>query len=337
MVKKVIWLLALVLLIAGCRPPARDYEQVSPREKVVLKFSHVVSDTSPKGRAARRWAELVAQRSHGRVEIQVFPNSTLYKDGEELEALQKGYVQIIAPATSKLTKMAPVWQLLDLPFFFNNVEEVHRVVDGSLKQDLTRSLTPKGIEVLAFWDNGFKEMTANRPLRSVQDFQGLRLRIMDSPVLVAQFRRMGAEPVVMPFSDVYSVLERRQVAGSENTPSNIYSKKLYQLQKYVTISNHGYLGYAVLVNSRQWKALPGNVRQLLNETLAEVTAWERSEALRENREDLTLIKKDKKTTVYELSPEEIREWKDVLAPLRRDVASSIGEDIFLRTEKEMGR
>ena len=332
--RHVIWLLVLLLSLSGCGPRARDFEQVSSQEKIVLKFSHVVSEASPKGRAARRWAELVARRSSGRVEIQVFPNSTLYKDGEELEALQKGYVQIIAPATSKLTKVAPAWQLLDLPFFFQDIEEVHRVVDGEVGQGLALSLLPRGMQVLAFWDNGFKLMTANRPLQSVRDFQGLRFRIMDSPVLVQQFRRLGAEPVVLAFSDVYSALERHKVDGSENTSSNLYSKKFYQLQKNLTVSNHGYLGYTVLINSRQWQALPVEIRKLLTGTLAEVTAWERQEALKQNQEDLTRIRQEKETVVYDLSPEELEAWKAILHPLRQEMQAEIGKELLQEAERE---
>lgn len=332
--KHFIWLLVLVLSLSGCGPRARDFEQVSPQEKIVLKFSHVVSDDSPKGRAARRWAESVARRSGGRVEIQVFPNSTLYKDGEELEALKKGYVQIIAPATSKLTKAATAWQLLDLPFFFQDITEVHRVVDGKVGQDLALTLLPRGMRVLAFWDNGFKQMTANRSLQSVRDFQGLRFRIMDSPVLVEQFRSLGAEPVTMDFSDVYSALERHQVEGGENTPSNLYSKKLYQLQKHLTVSNHGYLGYALLVNARQWQALPADVRELLTTTLAEVTAWERQEALGQNLEDLARIRREKGTVVHDLSPEELQAWKDKLDLLRQGVQAEIGAELLQQAEQE---
>lgn len=332
-----IGLLVAVLFLSGCESRARDFEQVSSQEKIVLKFSHVVSDASPKGRAARRWSELVNQRSGGKVEIQVFPNSTLFKDGEELEALKKGYVQIIAPATSKLTKEAPAWQLLDLPFFFEDMEQVHRVVDGEVGDTLALSLLPKGVKVLGFWDNGFKQMTANRTLQSVRDFQGLRFRIMDSPVLVEQFQRLGAKPVALPFSDVYTAMERNQVDGGENTASNLYSKKFYHLQKNLTISNHGYLGYAVLVNSRQWQALPADIRGLLAATFAEVTAWERQEALRQNQEDLARIRNEKETAVHDLTPDEMQAWKAVLYPLRQEVQAEVGAELLQQAENEKNK
>lgn len=334
MTRSLVWLSVLFLFITGCGPQARDFEQVSPEEKLVLKFSHVVSDTSPKGRAARRWAELVAQKSEGRVEIQVFANSTLFKDGEELEALRKGYVQIIAPATSKLTKTAPALQILDLPFFFADEEEVHRVVDDSIKKELAGSFKQHGMEYLAYWDNGFKQMTANVPLRKAQDFRGSRFRIMDSPVLFSQFRRLGAEPVATSFSDVYTALESQYVGGSENTASNLYSKKFYQLQNYLTVSNHGYLGYAVLVNSEQWKALPYSVRRLLTETLAEVTEWERQEALKQNRDDLERLRKEKALQVYDLSPEDIDDWRNALSPLYQEVKERVGPGLFQKVVEE---
>lgn len=326
--RRLVLLIIFALLAGGCQAPARDFEQVSSKEKVILKFSHVVGENTPKGRAARRWAQLVQQRSQGRVEIQVFPNSTLYKDGEELAAVQKGYVQIIAPATSKLTELSPVWQLLDLPFYFEDIEVVHRLLDGPLGERLKQSLLSSNLLVLSYWDNGFKVMSANRPLVKTSDFADLNFRIMDSPMLAKQFRRLGANPVPMAFSDVYSALEKGQVEGSENTPSNLYSKKLYQLQKYVTMSNHGYLGYAVIVNKSQWEALDKQTRNLLLATLREVTIWERQEALQQNISDLEKIRQDKGTHIIELKQEEREQWRRRLTPLRDELAQEIGTEWF---------
>ncbi|MFZ5626526.1 MAG: DctP family TRAP transporter solute-binding subunit [Bacillota bacterium] len=326
--KLLLVILVLAFLAGGCQTPARDFEQVSNQEKVILKFSHVVGDNTPKGRAARRWAQLVQERSRGRVEIQVFPNSTLYKDGEELAAVQKGYVQIIAPATSKLTEFSPVWQLLDLPFYYEDIDAVHRLLDGPVGEKLKQSLFARNLLVLAYWDNGFKVMAANRPLVKVSDFRDLNFRIMNSPMLAKQFRRLGANPVAMAFSDVYSALEKGQVEGSENPPSNLYSKKFYQLQKYITLSNHGYVGYAVVVNKSQWEALDQKIRQLLLDTLQEVTIWERQEAFKQNLEDLERIRRAQGTKIIELTPEQKKEWQRILAPLQEELAQEIGEDWF---------
>jgi len=314
-------------LLQGCAPKAVDFEQMSPKEKVVLTFSHVVSDASPKGRAARLWADLVYQRSGGRIEMKIYPNGTLYKDGEELEALKKGYVQIIAPATSKLTGLDSRWGVFDLPFFFNDLEQVHQLADGPVGELLRKSMREKGIEVLAYWDNGFKILTADRPLENLKDFQGLKIRIMDSPILKMQFLKLGAIPVPLSFNEVFEALENKKVNGSENTPSNLYSKKFYQLQSYVTVSNHGYLGYAVLMNRDYFNSLDQETRKILLETLKEVTAWQRKIALEQNAEDLARIRNDQNIKIHDLTPEEKEAWQAVLKPLAYEIIPLFPKDL----------
>ncbi|WP_166510680.1 TRAP transporter substrate-binding protein [Desulfallas thermosapovorans] len=325
----------IVLLTGGCAKRVTDGEQVSPDQKIVIKFSHVVAENTPKGLAAERFASLVQQRTRGRVEVQVFPNSTLYADGEEMQALQSGAVQIIAPATSKLGDLYPGWQALDLPYAFKNLDEVHRAMDGPVGQKLAKSLDSKGFMVLAYWDNGFKQLTNNvRPITSPGDLKGLSFRVMiNSPVLREQFNLFGATPVPMPFNDVYQGIERNLVHGQENTISNLYTKGFYRVQSYMTISDHGYMGYAVMVNKAYWYSLPEDIRRVMEETMAEVTRWERAKAAEMNETYLKQLKDSDNLTITELTPEQKEAWEAAFKPLYASFAGDIGLELINELQK----
>jgi C4-dicarboxylate-binding protein DctP len=325
-------LCTLVLLLSslsgGCTPRALDMEQVSPKERIVLKFSHVVAETTPKGMAAKRFALLVHQRTQGRIEVQVYPDSRLYKEGEELKALQEGSIQMIAPATANLTAMFPQWQVFDLPFLFTDYAQVHRAMDSEAARKLFSTLQTRNMLGLTMWDNGFKQMVAKKSLVNVVDFQGLRFRIMPSRVLEAQFNQLGAQTTVLPFGEVYAALEAQTIDGAENTFSNIYSKKFYQVQPYLTISNHGYLGYIVLANAPFWHNLPPDLREILEQTLQEVTVWEREIASRQNYQDFESILQAATTKIHILTPEEKNAWEKALMPVYQKFQATVGEDLI---------
>lgn len=330
----VVTVVLLAFLSAGCAQRVADGEQFSPEEKIVIRFSHVVPQNTPKGLAAKRFARLVNQRTGGKVEVQVFPNSTLFKDGEEFEALQSGAVQLIAPVTCKLGEMFPRWQLFDLPYAFHSREEVHRAVEGEIWQELCKDLERKNIKALAFWDNGFKQLT-NRQRRIVypDDCRGLRFRVMiNSGVLKDQFRALGAAPVPMVFSEVYRGLETGFVDGQENTMSNIYSKKFYRVQPFMTVSNHGYLGYVVLTNAEFWHNLPPDVRKILADTMAEVTAWEREKAQELNNKNYEQLIALGQMEIHVLTAREKEEWVERLKPVYVNYASAIGTDLLQALE-----
>lgn len=322
-------LACILLLVTGCQERAQDLEQVSKEERIVIKFSHVVAESTPKGLAARRFANLVKQRTSGRVEVQVYPNSVLFKDGEEMQALYQGQVQMIAPATAKVAERFVQWQLFDLPFFFSDVEEVHRVMDGIGGRQLARLLDPYPIKAVAMWDNGFKQIITSVPVRSLEDFRGLKFRVMPgSRVLEGQFRHLLVETVALPFNEVYNALEGGKVQGSENTASNIYSKKFFEMQPYLTISNHGFLGYVVLVNREFWDSLPADIRQVLEDTLMEVTEWQREIAARQNEADLKGIVSSGKVEVWEMTPEERERWQKAMGPVYRDFENLGGKHLL---------
>lgn len=315
----------LVFFMGGCTDRARDMEQVSKNERIIIRFSHVVAESTPKGKAAKRFAQLVHERTNGRVEVQVYPNSTLYKDGEEFKALLENNVQIIAPATAKLTKMFPQWQVFDLPFIFDSYDEVHRAMDGQVGKRLFALLEQRNVLGLAMWDNGFKQMSATRPLKSVADFKGLTFRIMPSLVLARQFELLGAETKELPFNEVYGALQEGEVDGAENPLSNFYTKKFHQVQSHLTISNHGYLGYAVLTNKTFWNSLPEDVKRVLEETMKEVTRWERQEAQRLNDQVLEELKKSREINIHYLTDKEKQQWQEALHPIYREYADIGGE------------
>ncbi|MEP6557614.1 MAG: DctP family TRAP transporter solute-binding subunit, partial [Burkholderiales bacterium] len=236
---------------------------------IVVKYSHVVADQTPKGQAALKFKELAEKKLPGKVEVQVFPNSQLFGDGKEMEALVLGDVQIIAPSLSKFSKYTPKLQLFDLPFLFDDINSVDKFQDSDKGQELLNSMTKKGIKGLGFIHNGMKELSANKMLMKPEDAKGLKFRIQSSDVLEAQFKAIGANPQKLAFSEVYSALQTGVVDGQENTWSNIYTQKFHEVQKYIMESNHGVIDYMVVTNGPWWDKLPEDVRKGLNDAMVE--------------------------------------------------------------------
>ena len=296
---------------------------------IVIKFSHVVAPDAPKGLAAERFRVLAEQLTHGRVRVEVYPNSQLYKDKEELEALQLGAVQMLAPSLAKFGPLGvKEFEAFDLPYIFPTKAALYAVTEGGIGKSLLRQLEPKGITGLAYWDNGFKIMSANRPLHAPQDFKGLRMRIQGSKVLDVQMRALGAIPQVLAFSEVYQALQTGVVDGTENPPSNMLTQRMNEVQKHVTVSNHGYLGYAVIVNKKFWDGLPADIRGELSEAMRQATAFEKTIAQRDNDRAVDAIRKTGKTTVYTLTPAEQAEWRRALLPVQQQMAGRIGRDVI---------
>lgn len=297
--------------------------------EIIIKFSHVVAPDTPKGRAAEKFKQLAEQLTKGRVKVEVYPNSQLYKDREEIEALQSGAVQMLAPSLSKFGPMgAREFELFDLPYLFPNQEVLHRVMDGDIGKKLFAKLDTKGVTGLAFWDNGFKQISSNRPMHDVSDFSGLKMRIQSSKVLGAQMKALGANPQVMAFSEVYTALQQGVVDGTENPVSNFYTQKMNEVQKHMTMSNHGYLGYAVIVNKAFWEGLPADIRSELTQAMKQATVFEREISQKDNDEALAKVIAAKTTDVYQLTPAELAEWKKTLLPVHKEFESVIGADLI---------
>lgn len=333
--KRSTWLLAFIAvsltLIAGTvaylisRPSA----SADVHLPIIIKFSHVVANNTPKGKAALRFKELAEAATHGRVKVEVYPNSSLYKDKEELEALQLGAVQMLAPSLAKFGPFGvKEFEVFDLPYIFPSKAALYRVTQGPIGRDLFKKLEPKGITGLAYWDNGFKVMSANRPLHVPADFRGLRMRIQSSKVLDAQMRALGAVPQVLPFSEVYPALQSGVVDGTENPPSNLYTQKMNEVQKYVTVSYHGYLGYAVIVNKKFWEGLPDDIRSALEAAMQEATTYANAIAQQENDAALVAVQKTGKTVVYYLSDSEKEQWRAALLPVQQQMEARLGKDLI---------
>jgi C4-dicarboxylate-binding protein DctP len=296
---------------------------------IVIKFSHVVAPGAPKGLAAERFRVLAEQMTRGRVKVEVYPNSQLYKDKEELEALQLGAVQMLAPSLAKFGPLGvKEFEAFDLPYIFPTKAALNAVTEGPIGRSLLRKLESKGLTGLAYWDNGFKVMSANRPLHDPADFHGLRMRIQGSKVLDAQMRALGAVPQVLAFSEAYPALQSGVVDGTENPPSNMLTQRMNEVQKHVTVSNHGYLGYAVIVNKKFWDGLPRDIRAQLEGALREATTYEKAIAQRDNERALETIRKTGKTTVYTLTPEQQAAWRRALLPVQKQMEGRIGPDLI---------
>jgi C4-dicarboxylate-binding protein DctP len=306
-------------------------------EPIVIKFSHVVAPDTPKGKAALKLAQLAEERTHGRVKIEVYPNSQLYKDKEELEALQLGAVQMLAPSVSKFGPLGiKEFESFDLPYIFPSVDALRRVSDGPIGKSLFAKLEPKGIIGLGYWDNGFSVITSNKPIRKLEDFKGLKMRIQSSKVLEATYRSLGALPQVLAFSEVYQALQTGVVDGGENTPSNIYTQKFHEVQKYLTVSDNTYIGYALIVNKNFWEGLPPDVRGELHSAVKDATAYCNSIAETENAEALAKIKASGTVEFYTLSPQEKAEWRKGLLKVHEEMAPRIGKDLIQAIYKETG-
>ncbi len=302
---------------------------------IVIKFSHVVAVDTPKGKGAERFKQLAEERTGGRVKVEVYPNSTLYKDKEELEALQLGAVQMLAPSVSKFGPLgAKEFEAFDLPYIFPDKAVLARVTEGPIGASLFQKLDNKGIKGLAYWDNGFKVMTANRPLRAPADFKGLKMRIQSSKVLEAQFQALGALPQVLAFSEVYQALQTGVCDGTENTPSNIWSQKTHEVQKYLTVSNHGYIGYAVIVNRKFWEGLPPDIRTQLEGAMKDATRYANAISQQENDEALAKIRASGRTEIIELTDAQKADWRRAMQPVYAEMSPRVGKGLVDAIRKE---
>jgi C4-dicarboxylate-binding protein DctP len=307
------------------------------QQPIVIKFSHVVAEDTPKGKGALKFKELAEARTKGRVKVDVYANSTLFKDGEEMQMLQLGNVQMLAPSVSKFGPLgAREFEVFDLPYIFDNIKELHNVTQGRIGQQLFKKLDNKGIIGLAYWDNGFKEMSANKPLRTPADFRGLKMRIQSSKVLDGQMRALGATPQIMAFSDVYQALQTGVVDGTENPPSNLYTQKMNEVQKYLTMSDHGVVEYAVIVNKKFWEGLPADIRTTLEGAMKEATTFTNDIAKQQNDDALEKVKALGKTQIITLTPEEKKAWKKAVLKVHRDNEATIGKELIQEIYKDTG-
>jgi C4-dicarboxylate-binding protein DctP len=327
---RLVGLIAAVLM-AGVTAPGFALDPI------VIRFSHVVASDTPKGRAAERFAALAAERTKGRVRVEVHPNSRLYGDRDEMAALQAGHVEMLAPSLSKIKVLRLTeFEVFDLPYLFSDIEAVHRITRGAIGRELLDRLAEHGVVGLAYWDNGFKQMSANKPLRKPQDAAGLVMRIQPSKVIEVQMTTLGARPLVLEFSEVFTSLKVGTVNGTENPPSNFYTQNMHHAQKYLTLTDHGYLGYAVLVNRNFWEGLPTDLRGQLEGAMRDATAYANEAALQDNTAALQAIGNSRRTLIIELTPEEKHAWRLALAPVHEDAQRRIPRELIERIYQAVG-
>lgn len=332
--RKLIWAAASVAVLTGALALTGPASAQSP---IIIKFSHVVATDTPKGKASEKFKELAEKYTGGKIKIEVYPNSTLYKDKEELEALQLGSVQMLAPSNSKFGPLGiREFEVFDLPYILPDLKTLRKVTEGPLGLRLLKLLDSKGITGLAYWDNGFKQMSANKKLVTPADYQGVKFRIQSSRVLQAQFKSLGSLPQVMAFSEVYQALQTGVVDGQENTWSNIYTQKMHEVQKYITETNHGYIGYVVIVNKKFWDDLPADIRDQLSKAMKEATDFNNAQSQKENDDALAEIKKSGKSEIIKLTPQQDEAMRKAMEPVYKDAAGRVGQpliDEFLKESK----
>lgn len=297
-------------------------------DPIVIKFSHVVAENTPKGKMANRFKELVDERLGGKVVVEVYPNSQLFGDDKVLEAMLLGDVQLAAPSLSKFERYTKKLQLFDLPFLFEDLKAVERFQQSPKGQELLRSMEKKGLIGLGYLHNGMKQLSADVPLRTPADARGLKFRVMASDVLAEQFRAVGATPLKKPFSEVFTLLQTKAIDGQENTWSNIYSKKFYEVQPYITESNHGVLDYMVVTSAEFWNGLPEDIRTQLKKALDEAIAYGNKIAYEKALEDKQKIAASGRSQIIELTKEERAQWVKAMRPVWKKFERQIGKDLI---------
>ncbi len=323
------WLLlaGLALLAAG---PAHAL--------LTIRFAHVVAEDTPKGLAVQRFAQLVAERAPGRIQVAIYPNAQLYGDSDEIEALRVGAVEMLAPSLSKFGRIGfPEFELFDLPFLFSNLAEVRRLSEGPLGQRLLAGLSRQELVGLGYLDNGFKHMSANRPLRVPADFQGLRMRVQGSHVIAAQMRALGATPVTLPFSQTREALRRQIVQGTENPLSNFWTQRMHTVQPHLSLTQHAYLGYAVITSQRFWRSLPEADRTLLARALREALAYGNEIADQQNDKALVALRQAGTTEVHTLLPGQRAALRTAVQPVYEQLGQRIGPAWLTDVEQALGR
>ena len=298
-------------------------------QPIIIKFSHVVAEATPKGQGALKFKEVAEKLLPGKVQVQVFPSSQLFGDAKEMEAVLLGDVQFIAPSLSKFDRYTKKLQVFDLPFLFDDIEAVDKFQRSAQGKALLDSMTGKGIKGLGYWHNGMKQLSSDKdPLKRPEDVKGLKFRIQASDVLEAQFRALGANPQKMNFSEVYQALQTGVVDGQENTWSNIYSQKFYEVQKTIAVTNHGVIDYMVITNAGWWNKLPADVRKGLSQAMDEATAHSNKLADEYNERDRKLIVEAGKAKVQALSKDDVAAWRKAMAPVWKKFEGDIGNDLI---------
>lgn len=311
-----------------------DDEQEGLDEQIMIRFSHVAAEDTPKDRTTSKFAALVEDKTNGKVKVHIYPNATLYNDANEWEAVQNGSVEMIAPATAKISEHYPKWQILDLPYAFPNYQAIEEAYEGKIGETLLKALDRSKVKGLSLWYNGFKQITNQEYLiRTPDDFNRLHFRTMPGVVIKEQFNQLNASTSTISFSKTYQNLEVNFVDGQENTLSNINTKKFYEHQQYLTISNHGYLGYGVLINRDFWNSLSPDIQESITEAMNEATSWGRRHAIEINDQHARELRSNQPMNIHTLTTEERFQWEQALQPVYEKTKQTVSSELM----KEINR
>ncbi|MEY3962088.1 MAG: hypothetical protein RLZ08_466 [Pseudomonadota bacterium] len=300
----------------------------SAQTPIVIKLSHVVAENTPKGQASLKFKELAEKKLPGKVQVQVFPNSQLFGDAKEMEALLLNDVQIIAPSLSKFDRYTKKIQVFDLPFIFKDADAALRFENSKEGRALLKSMEDKGLIGLDYWGNGMRHFAANKDFRLPQDIKGLKFRIQASDVYEAIMKSVGANGQKMAFAEVYQALQTGVVDGQENSFSNMYSQKFHEVQKTILETNHGILDYMVVVNAKWWNGLPADIKKGLTEAMAEATVFNNQIAKQKNDEARAAIEAAGKAKIVKLTDAQLAEWKKAMQPVYKQFEPEIGADLI---------
>jgi tripartite ATP-independent transporter DctP family solute receptor len=293
----------------------------------VMKFGHDMPEDSAQHVAALKYADLVKERTKGRVEVRVFPAQQLGTDPEMVQQAQMGTLEIVLPPTAKISGFAPALQLADLPFLFPNKEICYQVLDGPVGDKLLAMLDSKGLKGVSFWESGFKQMTANKPIKKPEDFAGMKVRVMESPILIAQYKQVKANPIPIDFAETYNALQQGVVEAQENPLVSIVNMKFYEVQKYTMLSNHGFLGYAFLFSKKVYDGLPADIQQTLRDTARELASFERQDTARREGGYVERIKNGG-SQIIEFSPQERQAFEKAFLPVHKQFEKVVGEELL---------
>lgn len=282
-------------------------------ETYVIKFAHVVNASTAKGKAAEKFGELIEERTNGQITVEVYPDSQLGSDREIQEQIQSGIVQMNAPFTGVLPSFLKDYEVFDLPFLFDDKEHAFNATNGKLGELLGERIADQGFRVLGFWDGGFKHLTNSKhKIETPDDVAGLKLRTSQSPLLISQFEALKASGVSIDFSELYTALQTQTVDGQENPLANIVSQKFYEVQDYITLSGHGYMGYVLMIGEDFYSSLPSDLQTAIDEVSVEVSEWQWQQAAADEEEYMDVLE-ESGIEITELTDEQKAAFKDAMS------------------------
>lgn len=320
---------AMPLLFAAAPAGAADIKEHT------IKLGYGVPEEHPIGQGVNKFAELVGQKSGGKIKVNKFPASVLGGDMQMVSAAQGGVQEMLAVSSAPLVGLVKEFAIFDFPFIFANEKEADAVLEGPVGKKLLDKLAEKNLIGLCYFENGFRNVTnSKRPITKLEDIAGLKLRTIQSPVYLDTFNTLGANAVPMPFPEVFGALESKAIDGQENPYANIHASKYYEVQKYLSVTKHAYAPLPVMASKKFWDKLTGDEKKVFQDSCAEARQYQ----LKVNREQGAKLLADLKAkgmVVNEIAPPEIARMREKVKPVVDKFAKQVGEDLVKQTNSEI--